>query len=221
MEKHDNSHATDDCQCGSGYRRDTRCLDCEQYVPSCHQCFINQHRQNFLHWVDVWDYDAKFYRRYNFCSIPGKTELIHLGHSGHKCSMSDHQNTFITTLVDLNGIHCTRVLYCACDVGWRQTRAVQLLRAGFFPASAHDPTTAFSTRLLKFYEANPQVATQFTEELRRVTDPAFPSEVPVSILALSFADLTVGVERPSDASSCRTHLFARLHASAARANSPN
>jgi hypothetical protein len=144
MEKHDNTHIAEDCRCGSGYRRDMRCLDCEQYAPLCRQCFINQHRQNFLHWADIWDYDAKFYCHYDLCSIPGKSEVIHLGHSGHQCPMSDVQNAFITTLVDLNGIHCTQVLYCACDMGWRQARATQLLRDGFFPASAHDPTTAFS-----------------------------------------------------------------------------
>jgi hypothetical protein len=185
MEKHGHPRLAEVCGCQRGNMCNTRCVDCDQYTPTCCECFIERHRRNFLHWVEVWDADSQFWRRWDMSSIPGHEVVIHLGHDGLKCPMSELNDAFVTTLVELNGIHVTKVLYCACQTGWRQSRAVQLLRAGFFPASVQDPSTAFSTRLLKFYEATPLVATQFTEGLRRVSDPRFPSEIPVRLTTFS------------------------------------
>jgi hypothetical protein len=86
---------------------------------------------------------------------------------------------FHINLVDLNGVHGTKVQYCRCSVTWREMKAEQLLEAGFFPATPKNPGTAFSFQLLKHYQNHSPVLYQFAEGLRKDTDSALPSDVPV------------------------------------------
>jgi hypothetical protein len=88
---------------------------------------------------------------------------------------------FIINLVDLNGVHTAKLQYCRCSVTWRETKAQQLLQAGFFPATPQNPGTAFSFQILKHYQNHSPVLYQFTEGLRKDTDSALPSDVPVSV----------------------------------------
>ena len=175
-----------DCDCGRGSKRSTRCSDCCQYPPRCTSCFIENHTNLITHPAQVWNYHHNFFESYTITAIPGSPYTISLGHDGLPCPAARDKDFFLVSLVDLNGIHKVKICYCACSkdgVGgiWRATKARQLLRAGFFPASWSDPEIAFSTRVLKHFHYYPQTAYQFMDGLRRATNAAFPAEVPVSL----------------------------------------
>jgi hypothetical protein len=86
---------------------------------------------------------------------------------------------FHINLVALNGVHGAKVHYCRCKNGWKAHKAEQLLDSGFFPATPRNPGTAFSFQLLKHYQNHSPVLYQFAEGLRRDTDSALPSDIPV------------------------------------------
>jgi hypothetical protein len=180
MERHADARTTDLCRCGRGSACIARCVDCIQYAPSCPECFIASHHVNPLHWAEIWDTEAGFFRRYDICSIPGTSYSIPLGHNGSRCKWASE--TFLVNLVDLGGIHATRVQYCVCRSDWRNEKAQQLLRAGFFPATPDLPQTAFSFQLLKHFHNHPQILYEFAEGLWRTTNNAFTSKVPVHAL---------------------------------------
>ena len=56
------------------------------------------------------------------------------------------------TIIDINGFHTVRVLFCTCDTKtpWNE-RYRQLLRMRWYPASFSRPRTAFSFDLLETY----------------------------------------------------------------------
>jgi hypothetical protein len=91
---------------------------------------------------------------------------------------------FHINLVDLNGIHGAKVQYCRCKSGWKELKSEQLLQAGFFPATPKDPGTAFSFQLMKHYQNHSPVLYQFAEGLRKDTDSALPSDIPVRRLSV-------------------------------------
>jgi hypothetical protein len=176
-----------DCDCGSGGKRSTRCSECCQYTPRCSTCFIQSHRNLITHRAEVWSYERHFFEIYSLTTIPGAPYTIPLGHDGHACPAAREKDVFLISLVDLNGIHKLNVSFCACakdGVGgsWRVTKARQLLRVGFFPASWTNPEVAFSLRVLKHFHYYLQTAYQFMDGLQRATNAAFPAEVSVSHL---------------------------------------
>jgi hypothetical protein len=175
-----------DCACGRGGKRSTRCTDCCQYPPRCSSCFIEKHINLITHHAEVWNYRLNFFEGHTITAIPGSSYIISLGHDSHPCPAARDKDIFLVLLVDLNSIHRVKISYCACandGVGgsWRATKARQLLRAGFFPASWSDPEITFSTCVLKHFHYYPQTAYQFMDGLQRATNAAFPAEVPVRL----------------------------------------
>ena len=102
-------------------------------------------------------YTEFFTQRWNG-SFFVQTPLFSLGASyqlGHSvddpCTLPSPPSTLI--LFDISGAHAVRITYCFCDLNNQcqyGKRRVQLLRAGWFPASWHRPGTAFTFRLLDF-----------------------------------------------------------------------
>jgi hypothetical protein len=66
---------------------------------------------------------------------------------------------------------------------------MQLMRAGLFPATFHNPKTAFTFQVLEeFHLDNLECKTtpsQFFSRLRRLTNEEFPNTVPVRMLSVS------------------------------------
>ena len=66
---------------------------------------------------------------------------------------------------------------------------MQLMMAGLFPATFHNPKTAFTFRVLEdFHLDNLECKTtpsQFFSRLRRLTNDEFPNTVPVGGLSVS------------------------------------
>jgi hypothetical protein len=87
------------------------------------------------------------------------------------------------TVVDVNGVHSTRLAFCGCHE-YPPNKLRQLVAARLFPASARDPSSAFTVNLLKQFQLHnlesKKSAYDFLKALRRLTDNCFTADVPVS-----------------------------------------
>lgn len=73
---------------------------------------------------------------------------MQLGHDGNDCPHPHPPATL--TVVDLLSIHRVRVAFCDCG---GTHYYVQMLRAGWWPASLKRPRSGFTMRTLKFFQA--------------------------------------------------------------------
>ncbi|KDQ49787.1 hypothetical protein JAAARDRAFT_142944 [Jaapia argillacea MUCL 33604] len=89
-------------------------------------------------------------------------------------------------IVDSTGIHSLPVVFCGCQNASRWD--IQLLDLGLFPGSVRDPQTAFTFQVLDDFALNNLVCKtailSFHTKLKRMTNMAFPSEVPDHYLPL-------------------------------------
>lgn len=173
-------YVDDVCQCGNG-KRQVACFDCIQYELSCTDCFVAAHRNHPLHWAEVWSPDAGCFVK---CDLSGISLdfSIPFGHGGNCCpSLLSDDVPKEMTLVDVNGIHRTRVRFCAC--AGLPNRAEQLMTSGFFPSSLKRPRMAFSFAILHHFHLlqleSKTSAYDFCGTLRRLTDNVFTHRVPV------------------------------------------
>lgn len=85
------------------------------------------------------------------------------------------------TCFTANGVFMRRVRWCRCANA--AERDVQLLRMRFFSASIKRPSTVFTFDVLDDYHIDAMecktAASNYTNKIRRKTNPAFPSHVPV------------------------------------------
>lgn len=85
-------------------------------------------------------------------------------------------------IVSSTGIFKRQVLWCRCPN--RSKPYVQLLRAKLFPASFKRPTTAFTFDVLDHFRIDAleckTAAMNFMSKLGRISNEAFPADVPVS-----------------------------------------
>ncbi|KAJ7236645.1 hypothetical protein C8J57DRAFT_1194304 [Mycena rebaudengoi] len=165
------------CGCGLAVRL-TRCVDCHDAPPTCDRCFISAHKNIPFHWVEVWN--GQFFVRNDIHKLG---TVITLGHSGDPCPNVDYSSATTAidfTLVDLNGIHQTRFVFCRCDSA--PDRLEQLMRARIFPASPDQPKTGFTFNLLRSahlesLESKKSVY-DYAASLCRLTNNAFPQDIP-------------------------------------------
>ncbi|KAH6894792.1 hypothetical protein BKA70DRAFT_1117388 [Coprinopsis sp. MPI-PUGE-AT-0042] len=168
------------CSCGvEGAVCTTQCRDCFFYPPTCETCFIDAHQRSPTHWAHVWQSEGGYFLKTDISSV-STMPFIQLGHDGHPCKAVYEDNlkrNFI--IVDTNGIHSTRLRFCACD--GCPSPADQLLQARLFPATFQDPRTAFTFSVLKAYEAHhlesAESAYSFVTAPRHLTDPLFYDDV--------------------------------------------
>ncbi|KDR72437.1 hypothetical protein GALMADRAFT_51291, partial [Galerina marginata CBS 339.88] len=139
------------CSCGSGANRTTRCYDCFCYEPSC------------------------FFIRHDIAALRDEIAAVNLGHYGLPCP-SKYATNLKFTVIDVNGIHQTRIRFCSCE-GFPD-RSQQLMKARLFPATMSQPTTAFTFQVLKQFHLlhleGKLSAYDFIGALRRLSDNAFP-----------------------------------------------
>ncbi|KAF7327107.1 CxC2 domain-containing protein [Mycena kentingensis (nom. inval.)] len=129
-----------------------------------------------FHWAEVWDAERGFLVRNDISQLG---HVIQLGHGGDMCPESS--GGYLFTVVDVNGIHSTRVAFCGCRE-YPPNKLRQLMAARLFPASARDPGTAFTINLLKQFQLHnlesKKSAYDFLKALRRLTDNCFTADVP-------------------------------------------
>jgi CxC2 like cysteine cluster associated with KDZ transposases len=93
----------------------------------------------------------------------------------------DKDGNPIITIVDRSGVHEIGVCWCCCSGA--PERDAQLMMAGLFPATFHNPKTAFTFRVLEEYHLDnlecKTTPSQFFSRLRRLTNDEFPNTVPV------------------------------------------
>ena len=128
---------------------------------------------------------------------------MHLSFGSSKPGRNDKEGHPIITVVDRSGIHEIGVSWCCCSGA--PERDMQLMMAGLFPATFHNPKTAFTFRVLEdFHLDNLECKTtpgQFFSRLRRLTNDEFPNTVPVGGLSVSIKGGLTGMLR-TDIGSC-------------------
>ncbi|KAF8169323.1 hypothetical protein K438DRAFT_1983394 [Mycena galopus ATCC 62051] len=126
-----------------------RCRDCFGDVMYCNGCIVSAHLENPLHQIEKWHHS--YFVRTSLAQLGLRVQLGHRPHQ--RCSAPEPAHISFITL-HTNGIHEVRVDFCGCE---RAEEAggpeIQLLRAGWFPATHERPQTcATITVLEKFHQ---------------------------------------------------------------------
>lgn len=185
---HEADVATDvECPCGrlniSGARTKatTKCMECSFSSLACSHCFVDTHVARFTHWAHVWDAAVGCFVRQDISCLG---YVINLGHGGKPCPHPTPNSDVFFHIVDINGIHDTKLRFCNCSANI--DRASQLLEHKLFPATMTRPTMAFTFHLLDFYNIlhveGKISAYDFIGSIRRMTDNSFTHIVTVRLI---------------------------------------
>jgi CxC2 like cysteine cluster associated with KDZ transposases len=156
-----------------------RCLDCYGSHWWCRSCLIARHAQHPFHRPQQWKDNS--FEHVSLCDLG---YIFILGHSGSGHSCPEDDNLFgdrHMTVVHVNGVfeHCIR--FCRCPGASFEHE--QLFCHRLFPSTFDRPETAFTLDVLDYYGIDAMEcktsAKSFFQKLRRVTNNAFPDEVPV------------------------------------------
>lgn len=157
-----------------------RCLDC--YGPHwwCRPCLLTSHRHHPFHRPQRFN-DGSFEK----VSLSDLGYVFVLGHSSSGDCCEDDDNFFADrrmTLIHINGIFDHSIRFCKCSGALSEHE--QLFIHRLFPSTFDRPETAFSLDVLDYYGIDAMEcktsAQSFFQKLKRVTNNAFPGEVPVS-----------------------------------------
>ncbi|KAI0696131.1 hypothetical protein C8T65DRAFT_583713 [Cerioporus squamosus] len=147
------------------------CTECEGRTLCCPDCIVVEHQHLLLHRLEQWT-DKTYIR----ASLHDQGLVVQLGHNGSECPNPSH-TTGRLVVVDITGIHEVNVRFCECMCLTTRKYVrewVQALRRGWFPATTHQPATAFTLRLLEvFHETNFQSKISlydYWRSLERITD---------------------------------------------------
>jgi len=181
------------------------------YSATCEDCFIASHVHLPTHWAKVWDKTSGFFVRHDIAALRNGACSLFLGHGGQPCP-SKFSTDLIFCIVDANGIHNTRIRFCACN--GLPNRADQLIKAHLFPATVTQPTTAFTFRVLRQFHLHhlesKETAHDFMDALQRLTDNTFPRTVPVGcflrLRAISVSEIRFSLGSFNSASTCHACL---------------
>jgi hypothetical protein len=156
-----------------------RCLDCYGSHWWCRSCLIDCHAHHPFHRPQQWK-DGCF-ENVSLCDL-GYVFILGHSSSGHSCP--EDENLFgdrRMTLIHVNGVfeHCIR--FCRCHGA--SSEHEQLFCHRLFPSTFDRPETAFTLDVLDYYGIDAMEcktsAQSFFQKLRRVTNNAFPDDVPV------------------------------------------
>jgi hypothetical protein len=163
---------------GTPQRRTCRCNDCLFFDPCCETCFIRKHQSSPFHWAEVWNGD--FFERKDISKLCG--HVITLGHDGHGGACLNLSSSVEFILVDLNGVHRTRLSFCEC-IGQSRERVDTLLDTQIFPATLGLPRMGFTFNLLKDFHLQTLTSKKspydYIAAIRRKTNNSFVGDVAV------------------------------------------
>jgi CxC2 like cysteine cluster associated with KDZ transposases len=154
-----------------------RCLDCYGSHWWCKSCLTKYHTAHPFHRPQ--QLKGGSFENVPLCDLD---YVFNLGHwnSGDCCSGELFGDRRIT-IVHVNGVFEHYVRFCKC-LG-APSEHEQLFRHRLFPSSFDQPKTAFTLDVLDYYGIDAMEcktsAQSFFQKLRRVTNNAFPDEVPV------------------------------------------
>jgi len=156
-----------------------RCQECYGLHWWCKPCLIKLHTQHPFHRPQQWKNGS--FENISLCDVG---YVFVLGHSisGQGCPEDDDLfGDRRMTVIHVNGVfeHCIR--FCRCKDALSEHE--QLFQHRLFPATFDRPETAFTLDVLDYYGIDAMEcktsAQSFFQKLRRVTNNAFPDEVPV------------------------------------------
>jgi len=173
----------DCCSCGSHEGGRYKCSDCFFTGLLCLDCCLADHARHPFHRIKRWT--GTYFARTTLAELG---YVLYLGHGGSRCpSMGearggDWNGTLV--VVDIGHIHTHNVAWCTCTDA--PSKWTQLIEMQLYPGSVQYPRTAFTFRLLDYYQLDatecnttPQ---SFCTKLRRSTNKHHPDTVPVSVL---------------------------------------
>lgn len=183
---------------GGGSTREVICEDCIQSTVKCADCFIDDHIHMPFHWARRWDILRQFFVRTDISVVRGdqRPYAVPLGHNGNVCphytpnELLEHARELpegvILTVVDVNGIHGTRFMFCSCSNA--PPRHVQLIRAKLLPGTTRFPLTVVTFTALRMYRSNDLVskgnAQDYLRSLQRATEETRYWDIPVRMTYL-------------------------------------
>ena len=164
--------------CGD-FEAQFRCQDC--YGPHwwCQPCLIKSHSLHPFHRPQKWKEGS--FENISLCDLG---YIFVLGHSGSGLRCPDDDDLFgdrRMTLIHVNGIfeHCVRFCHCRDAIQEHE----QLFIHRLFPSTFDRPETAFNLDVLDYFGIDSMEcktsAQSFFQKLRRVTNNAFPDDLPV------------------------------------------
>lgn len=156
-----------------------RCLDCYGPHWSCRMCLLKAHRHHPFHRPQYFK-DGSFEK----VSLSELGYVFVLGHSISFGCCPEDSNVFADrrmVLVHVNGVFQHFVRFCKCQGALSEHE--QLFIHRLFPSTFDRPETAFTMEVLDYYGIDAMEcktsAQSFFQKLRRVSNNAFPGEVPV------------------------------------------
>ncbi|KAJ7024108.1 hypothetical protein C8F04DRAFT_969398 [Mycena alexandri] len=146
-----------------------RCQECTGGLLLCADCCLDKHAENPLHVIYEWS-GVYFYKR----TLQELGQHIQFGHPPRERCGNPQPAHSDFVVIHHNGIHKVTVAFCGCDSGGRADHYIQLLRAGWYPASDERTRTAATFDVLdKFHLHTLQAKTtayNFYAVLERLTD---------------------------------------------------
>ncbi|KAF7345205.1 CxC2 domain-containing protein [Mycena sanguinolenta] len=157
-------------RCGDAARMPYyRCQECMGGLLLCDACCLDAHAENPLHIIYQWT--GVFFVK---TSLQALGLRVQMGHPPRETCVNPQAGHRDFVVLHDNGIHRVNVDFCGCDSSGRVEPYLQLLRAGWYPASDERPQTAATFSVLdKFHLDTLQAkmtAYDFYTVLERLTD---------------------------------------------------
>jgi hypothetical protein len=154
-------------------------MDCYGPVWFCRGCLLKSHRHHPFHRPQEFK-DRSFEK----ISLSDLGYIFILGHSSSVGCCPENKNFAAdrrVVLVHINGVFEHFIRFCKCLGSLSEHE--QLFKHRLFPSTFNRPETAFTMDVLDYYGIDAMEcktsAQSFFQKLRRVTNNAFPGEVPV------------------------------------------
>lgn len=164
------------CHCNSGALSLFRCQDCDSNKLACASCLVRDHQHSWFHWGEKWT--GTYFEKVDMSTLGLEVQL---GHAGERCPNSSQFSVEKIRVVEINGIHSCKVVYCRCH--WKHDKYLQLIGSGLFPSSIKKPSLLFTIRLLNDFQihthASRKSAYDYIKAIGRKTNDAMPEYVKV------------------------------------------
>ncbi|KAJ7851560.1 hypothetical protein B0H13DRAFT_2360052 [Mycena leptocephala] len=135
-------------RCGASPNPIYRCEDCFGGRLLCEACCLEKHREDPLHIIYEWT--SGYFKK---TLLKNLGQRIQLGHPPHEICDTPYAGYRDFTVVHENGIHEVAVDFCGCEKHHHSDEPyVQLLRAGWYPATEIQPQTCATFAVLDRFQ---------------------------------------------------------------------
>ncbi|KAJ7841072.1 hypothetical protein B0H14DRAFT_2360413 [Mycena olivaceomarginata] len=136
--------------CGDGQRPPRyRCQECFGGLLLCTECCLDKHVEHPLHVISEWN--GIFFAKTLLRDLGLR---IQFGHAPREACGNPQPGYSEFVVLHDNGIHSVHVDFCGCDSRRRTEPYIQLLQAGWYPATDERPQTAATFLVLDKFHVN-------------------------------------------------------------------